>query len=187
MSREFRLVMVGSVFVGKTSIFKSIQQQPFNSEESPTQSAGYVHHFEDVGDVRAFFTIWDTSGEERFNSVTPVYYRNSAAAMVVFAVDDGKSYDDLPGWIQAFQDSAGTEAIVMIIANKLDLFDDPPPVVAEAMLFAQENGYLFAPTSAKTGMGIRDMIEGLGKALVQSGQPSRENIGPTPAESWQCC
>lgn len=32
------------------------------------------------------FDIWDTAGQERFRSLAPMYYRNAAAAMIVFDV-----------------------------------------------------------------------------------------------------
>ncbi len=32
------------------------------------------------------FDIWDTAGQERFRSLAPMYYRNAAAAIIVFDV-----------------------------------------------------------------------------------------------------
>jgi GTPase SAR1 family protein len=32
------------------------------------------------------FEIWDTAGQERFRSLSPMYYRNAQAAVVVFDV-----------------------------------------------------------------------------------------------------
>jgi small GTP-binding protein len=187
MVKDFRLVAIGSVFVGKTCLIKSLQEQPFDSNERPTQSPGFVSYHVDVDDSQAFLTIWDTAGEEQFGPIGPLYYRDTAAALVVFAVDDEKSYQDLPGWVQAFQQVAGSEAIVMIIANKMDLFPESPPVVTEAELWAQSNGYLFQTTSAKTGLRVQDMIRDVAAALLKQPIVEEEKPRLEPETSWHCC
>ena len=34
--------------------------------------------------IRIKLQIWDTAGEERFRSVTPMYYKNAAAIILVY-------------------------------------------------------------------------------------------------------
>ena len=44
--------------------------------------------------------IWDTSGLERFRTITSSYYKGSQAGFIVFAVDDRESFDHLDDWIK---------------------------------------------------------------------------------------
>jgi small GTP-binding protein len=39
-----------------------------------------------VSGVKAKLQIWDTAGQEKYRSVTPIYYRDAAAAICVFDV-----------------------------------------------------------------------------------------------------
>lgn len=37
--------------------------------------------------------LWDTSGEERFRAMAPLYYRDAKAMIVVYDVTDMNSFD----------------------------------------------------------------------------------------------
>jgi small GTP-binding protein len=39
-----------------------------------------------VGDTATKFQIWDTAGQEKYHSLAPMYYRGSAAAVVVYDI-----------------------------------------------------------------------------------------------------
>ena len=39
--------------------------------------------------------LWDTAGEERFRSLTPMYYKDAQAILVTFALNDAESFDNL--------------------------------------------------------------------------------------------
>ena len=39
------------------------------------------------------FDIWDTAGQERFRSISALFYRGSAAAIIVYDITDMKSFD----------------------------------------------------------------------------------------------
>ena len=43
--------------------------------------------------------IWDTAGDERYRSIMPLYYRDAAAAILVYDVTDPDSFKDLNYWI----------------------------------------------------------------------------------------
>jgi len=43
--------------------------------------------------------IWDTAGQEKYRSVTPIYYRDAAAAIIVFDVTSRLSLDDAQTWV----------------------------------------------------------------------------------------
>ncbi|KAI5015775.1 hypothetical protein ZWY2020_057165 [Hordeum vulgare] len=44
-----------------------------------------------VNDETAKFEIWDTSGQERYHSLAPMYYRGGAAAIVVYYITNSIS------------------------------------------------------------------------------------------------
>nr|XP_031295052.1 vesicle-associated membrane protein-associated protein A isoform X2 [Camelus dromedarius]XP_045374874.1 vesicle-associated membrane protein-associated protein A isoform X1 [Camelus bactrianus] len=69
------------------------------------------------------FLIWDTAGQERFHSLAPMYYRGSAAAVIVYDITKQDSFHTLKKWVKELKEH-GPENIVMAIAgNKCDLSD----------------------------------------------------------------
>jgi Ras-related protein Rab-5C len=44
------------------------------------------------------FEIWDTAGQERYHALTPMYYRNASAAIVVFDVSNSTSFERAQKW-----------------------------------------------------------------------------------------
>ena len=44
------------------------------------------------------FEIWDTAGQERYHALTPMYYRNANAAIIVFDVSNGTSFERAQKW-----------------------------------------------------------------------------------------
>jgi small GTP-binding protein len=44
------------------------------------------------------FEIWDTAGQERYHALTPMYYRNANAAVVVFDVTNSTSFERAQKW-----------------------------------------------------------------------------------------
>ncbi len=45
------------------------------------------------------FEIWDTAGQERYHALTPMYYRNAVAAIVVFDVSNASSFERAQKWL----------------------------------------------------------------------------------------
>ena len=39
------------------------------------------------------FDIWDTAGQERYNALAPMYYREAAAAVVVYDMTTRSSFN----------------------------------------------------------------------------------------------
>lgn len=41
----------------------------------------------------------DTAGQERFKSMTPMYYRGAAAAILVYDITNPKSFEAVQDWV----------------------------------------------------------------------------------------
>ena len=45
-------------------------------------------------------SLWDTAGQERFHSLGPIYYRDAAAALLVFDITDIDSFERVKAWVK---------------------------------------------------------------------------------------
>lgn len=67
--------------------------------------------------------LWDTAGQERFRSLIPSYIRDSAVAVVCYDVSAKTSFESLRKWIEDVRAERGSDVIIFIVANKIDLLD----------------------------------------------------------------
>ena len=44
--------------------------------------------------------LWDTAGEERFRSLTPLYYKDAQAILVAFSLTSFESFENLSKWLK---------------------------------------------------------------------------------------
>jgi small GTP-binding protein len=162
---RYRVVVIGNTQVGKTSILNQLISSTFHEHEPPTLGANFQIRIEDVNGTKVEIQIWDTAGQEKYRSLSPVYYRNSSGAIVVYDVTNRQSFDDMPDWITAFTGVAEPNSSIIIVGNKSDLSGVQVPI-DQAKSWAAARDYELIITSAKTGDGIEQLFHKIGKILV---------------------
>ena len=90
LCHTYKLVLLGSSSVGKSSIAIRAVNGSFNETNEPTIGAAFFTKTIDTGDNVVKFEIWDTAGQERYLSLAPLYYRG---ANVIFIVYDSTNYE----------------------------------------------------------------------------------------------
>ncbi|XP_068860527.1 ras-related protein Rab-31 isoform X4 [Aphelocoma coerulescens] len=111
------------------------------------------------------FLIWDTAGQERFHSLAPMYYRGSAAAVIVYDITKQDSFHTLKKWVKELKEH-GPENIVMAIAgNKCDLSDIREVPMKDAKEYAESIGAIVVETSAKNAVNIEELFQGIREVL----------------------
>ena len=69
---------------------------------------------------------------------------------MVYDITQRSSFDALSKWIQEVRDSTNNKYHVLLLGNKIDLEDERNVSQLEGQNYAQENGFKFFETSAKT-------------------------------------
>jgi small GTP-binding protein len=166
-TKLFRVITIGDTSVGKTSIITKLVRGEFEAEKQSTVGAMFVAHVEILGSRRIEMQVWDTAGQERFRSLGPIYYRNAAAAIVVFDVTSSETFKRLDNWIHAFLSIAGERAFICIVGNKIDLVDSIAVSDTEVREWAEAHHFPYVKTSAKTGAGVRELFRAVAEELLK--------------------
>jgi small GTP-binding protein len=180
-----RVVIIGEANVGKTSLLNQFIEHRFNDREMSTVGANFQVYSEEIDGVEIGLQIWDTAGQEKFRSLSPIYFRKSRGALVVFDVTNEKSFAALEGWISMFTDVAGPDTKLVIVGNKCDL-PHQSISMTHAREWAQKKGLPFFETSAKTGKGLGDPFRFLAKDLAAPQHPSPSYEMATNTKSCSC-
>ena len=167
-SFQCRIVIIGDTSVGKTSILNQLIEQTFQEYEQSTVGANYQLYVEEIDGKKVEIQIWDTAGQEKFKSLGPIYYRNARGAAVVFDVTNRNTFDDLSEWINAFREVAGTDTAIFIVANQIDRVDARTVDSDEVKKWADSNGYRVFETSAKTGVGVKELFHEIAIEILKN-------------------
>ena len=73
----------------------------------------------------------DTAGQERYESLAPLYYRGAHAAAVVFDVGSERSFRRAQHWVGELRRNAAGQPLLVLVGNKADLPQEERVVGAE--------------------------------------------------------
>ncbi|OPJ68554.1 ras-related protein Rab-31 isoform B [Patagioenas fasciata monilis] len=162
---KLKVCLLGDTGVGKSSIVCRFVQDHFDHNISPTIGASFMTKTVPCGNELHKFLIWDTAGQERFHSLAPMYYRGSAAAVIVYDITKQDSFHTLKKWVKELKEH-GPENIVMAIAgNKCDLSDIREVPLKDAKEYAESIGAIVVETSAKNAVNIEELFQGISRQI----------------------
>jgi small GTP-binding protein len=181
-----RVVLIGNSQVGKTSLIHRFVRSSFEKQQKSTIGAVF-HTYEQIWEGRqVIMQIWDTAGQEKYRSLGPIYYRNSAAGIAVFDLTSKETLPGLTTWIAEFKKYT-ENPLLFIVGNKLDLTDERQVTDEEAQEFAQAQGGTCFFTSAKNGDGVKELFEKVFQDLGTAGKIAGDAKKPAESESGGCC
>ena len=127
--------------------------------------------------------ILDTAGMETQESLKPNIYRDRDCFILVYAVNDRASFDNisrLHSDIQRYKDNSNFPCI--LCGNKIDL-PDHQVSEEEGKELAQNLNAIFMQTSAKTGYNVSEIMT---KAVQEYLKLNKTNQEPLPDPSPKC-
>ena len=156
------LMLLGNNEVGKTSIILNMMGNEFNYSQLVTVGKQSYLYKANIKGYDLIIKIWDTAGQERFKSLSVQVIKDCDAVMLVYAVDDKKSFLDLNNWLTRISNISDlSKKPIIIVGNKADIIDKREVKYEEGKKFAEEKGHKFFETSAKTGEGIKEAFNEL--------------------------
>jgi Ras-related protein Rab-5C len=94
-----------------------------------------------------------------------MYYRNANCAVVVYDITQTSSLEKARTWIRELQRQADPSIVIALCGNKSDLAARRQVTQEEAKKYAEEEGLMWAETSAKTGEGVAEVFTAIGELL----------------------
>lgn len=166
-----KICLLGSFSVGKTSLVERYVHNRFEEKYLTTVGVKIsqkllppVENPRNGQLIQHTFLIWDIAGLEKFDSVAMNYFRGAAGALAVADLTTPETIGLLHRFCEKFV-SVNPQAILLILGNKVDRFQNDEKTLSElektARLFSSE--YLL--TSAKSGHQVEKAFETLSEKL----------------------
>ena len=163
-----KVVLVGEAGVGKTSIISQFIDQIFQEDLQASTGGTFSSKTLILNNGKTIkFEIWDTAGEERYRSLTKLFYKDSNAAILVYDITRKESFDELKNyWANQIKELSDSNIILVVDANKYDLSEKEEVDETEARKFAEELNAIYCTSSAKNSIGIDDLFLQIAKKYL---------------------
>lgn len=163
-----KIMLLGEIAVGKTSIARRLEFQMFDENYKATIGSDLYHYkVEPSPAPEPFqFIVWDTDGSYGETIFRHVYMKEAHAAMIVGDITRPQTIDAMLRLGEMFYDIMPGRYCGFIL-NKIDLAEAgrEPDVTARIRKLAGE----LARTSAKSGEGIAEAFARAARSIVRRG------------------
>jgi small GTP-binding protein len=167
---EVRILVVGEVDSGKTSLIQRFANNSFSAVYTPSIGCKMSERhltLECTGNKFHVF-MWDICGNRSYESVNNLYYKSCSSVMIVVdaAQPEPGRRDSIMNHLVKIRERCGSIPVV-IVMSKSDKLD---PVVATCRKIAYEPGVPVISVSAKNGTNITHAFQLLLKEFLRHQQ-----------------
>ena len=161
--QNFKIVLIGDSGVGKTCLLRAHFHEPFGTKIMMTITPTYwCSDLKCEGGTLIGLQLWDTAGQEKYNSLSRLFYRGADFAFVCFEAGNETSLQNVPKWVESVKEEEA-KCKIFFVMTKIDLF--PDSVVQEFESHSKETVLnsieheFFILTSAKNDEGIDELFD----------------------------
>lgn len=164
----YKIVMLGNLAVGKTSLVVRFVEGKFRSDFGPTIGANFLLKRLSLDpNVEVLLSIWDISGHiiHKPEGLSRAFYQGSNGCLLICDLGRKDTLADLTSWKNKVEQYA-PDIPMILLGNKNDL----PSRVSDDDLHscASSLGAIeYCSTSAKTGDGVLESFHTMARVLLK--------------------
>lgn len=155
-----KIILVGNYNVGKTSLIMRFVQNLFQDSYHSTIGVEISKKDMELSEETFInFVIWDIGGQ--ITQMAPYRRKFYEGAQSAFIVIDRTRPDNLKSvdlWHNEIKKYVGKEISIIIVGNKSDVVEDIEISEESIKMIAEEKGFHYILTSAKTGENVHDLF-----------------------------
>ncbi|XP_078342363.1 ras-related protein Rab-7L1-like [Oculina patagonica] len=175
----FKVIIIGDATVGKTSFVQRYVHSHPRREYKPTVGVDFALKVIKMSDdVTVRLQLWDIAGQERFTSMTRVYYKGAAACVIMFDLSSQQTFNSTIKWKRDLDRKCtlpnGKTIPCILVGNKSDL--TTRPVEKEAIdKMCRENSFLgWTEMSVKEDINVTETMDYLLTELMDNHKKDEE-------------
>jgi small GTP-binding protein len=194
----FKVLVIGNVSSGKTSLANRIVNDTFTENYKPTLGCEFALKVIDLEGVSIRVQLWDLAGQDRLGGISKLYCRDANGALVVCDITVPSSVERAIDWKRQVDEivrqSDGQEIPVVLCVNKHDLVQDKTMDDLDALVTRHSFSAAYF-TSAKTGLNAaeafshltREILHRKPKVEVRTSGASKLGSVASPKQSKRKC
>ena len=156
---SFKLIVIGDSGVGKSCLTNNAVKNTFEEAYNATVGFEFFTFNVKMCEKVIKLQIWDTCGQELYRSLITNFYRNSSLAIMVYAINDKATFENIEMWLRELRTHSNPDAKVFLIGNKVDLEKEREVTTEQGESYCKQNKIdLFMESSAKTGLNTQNIF-----------------------------
>jgi Ras-related protein Rab-5C len=166
MIQSAKIMLLGDIAVGKTSLAKRLVFNRFDSDYKTTIGVNVLSHEVNLGDDGSDMmrlVIWDTDGDFSHTIFSTTYIVGAAGAIVVADASRPATIDKMASLVDAFEDRFPGRPVSAVL-NKSDLAPETPSTLKMSLRFRD-----LVRTSALTGEGVASLFITMAQSIRRRG------------------
>ena len=148
-ARNIKVILLGEMGTGKTSLINVYFGKPFDSNTFTTSAPEFFQKQLTIKGIDCTVGVWDTAGQERYRSISKIVINGAQIVVFVYDITKIDSFKELEFWCKCVEEILGKKVILGVVANKIDLYENQMISKQEGEKYANDIGALFIETSAK--------------------------------------
>ena len=168
--KDIKVILLGESGVGKTCIINRYINNVYNNLTPSTLGTAFSVKEIKKGNIKYNVNVWDTTGQEKYHSVTNLFINGSNIVILVYSITSESSFKGLEYWYDSLKEKLeGENYILAIIGSKCDLAEEEVVPEEDGRNYAKSKKAIFKLVSAKEDPeGINKMFESLLDELIKS-------------------
>lgn len=167
-----KIVIIGDSSVGKTTLLQQYLNGKVTGNAKPTIGADFSKKETLIDNQVVTLQIWDTAGQEKFQSLGYAFYRGADCCVLVYDITQKKSFENLTKWKQGFIDNAAPDEPksfpFVVLGNKIDRETERQVQAREGKDWCDaNNGIPFYETSAKEGISVEQAFQEIARKALK--------------------
>jgi len=118
---NYKIIIIGDSGVGKTCITYRATSGEFREKLTATIGFEFLPFVIKYKNKILKLEIWDTCGQEAYRSLIKSFFNNSSLAIIVYAVDNKRSFTSINEWIRQCRSLCSPDTHFFLIGNKSDV------------------------------------------------------------------
>lgn len=152
---DVKLIIIGDTACGKSKLVERFLLDDYEQRQLSTYALTMYRHKATIDNRQVKIDIWDTAGQEQYNSLHPSFYFMANCCVLVFDVTRKQTYDNLKRWYAEIAQHCPNVPTVLV-ANKIDA---RPEVTKKKFQFAEKHALPFFFASAADGTNVVAIFE----------------------------
>ncbi|KAM0672915.1 Rho GTPase [Ordospora colligata] len=139
-----KVVVVGDGACGKTCLLEVFRRNQFPKVYIPTVVDNFIKDIEVEKDKQVSLAVWDTAGQEDYDTIRPLSYRETDIVLLCYTIEDNKKISNISRkWLMEIRNYCPNSKF-FLIGLKKDMRDTEDPTFDKSSMVTEAEGRALA-------------------------------------------